>query len=73
MTMTAHGLGKVTCVTVADSMAETEWEVMMKLQERIGCRLESAEIILHEECNWPHPRMKGSTRFIQFEIFEEYA
>ncbi|MGK5626984.1 hypothetical protein [Streptomyces sp. URMC 123] len=73
VTMTAHGLGQVICVTLADSMGECEGEVMMELQERIGCLLEDAEIIFHEQFNRPHPRMKGSTCFIQFEIFEGYV
>lgn len=73
VTMTAHGLGDVTCVTIADSMAEPERKMVMELEERIGCCLGDAEIILREECNWPHPRMKDSTCFIQFEIFEECA
>ncbi|AYG79980.1 hypothetical protein DWB77_02099 [Streptomyces hundungensis] len=45
----------------------------MDLEELIECRLEDAEIILHEEFDWPHPRMKGSTRFIQVEIFKGYV
>ncbi|WP_143658559.1 hypothetical protein [Streptomyces sp. IMTB 2501] len=71
--MTAHGLGSVTCVTIADNMAEPERKMLMELEARIGCCLGDAEIILREECDWPHPQMKGSTCFIQFEIFEEYV
>ncbi|MFJ7901909.1 hypothetical protein ACIQ6V_15705 [Streptomyces sp. NPDC096198] len=73
VTMTAHGLGRVTCVTVADSMTPTEEGVMADLEKRVGCCLGEAEIIVYEECDWPHPRMNGSARFIQFEIFEEYV
>ncbi|WP_370422522.1 hypothetical protein AB8O64_29910 [Streptomyces sp. QH1-20] len=73
VTMTARGIGNLVCVTVADSMTEDEEKVMLGLEERFGCALGDAEIILLEECDWPHPRMKDSSRFIQFEIFEECA
>ncbi|MFD7162763.1 hypothetical protein [Streptomyces violascens] len=69
--MTSRGLGDIFCITVADSMTEVEKKVMMDLEGRIGCPLGDAEVILHEEFNRPHPRMKDSTCFIQFEIFKE--
>ncbi|MEU2366228.1 hypothetical protein ABZ616_36715 [Streptomyces noursei] len=73
VTMAAHGLGEVICITVGDSAEEFEGEMIVDLEELIECRLEDAEIILHEEFDWPHPRMKGSTRFIQVEIFKGYV
>ncbi|MGW2864276.1 hypothetical protein [Streptomyces sp. NPDC001205] len=71
VTMTAHGLGRVTCVTIADSMTHVEEGVIADLETRLGCRIEDAEIIVREEFNRAHPRMIGSTCFIQFEVFEE--
>ncbi|MEH6373709.1 hypothetical protein V7793_05020 [Streptomyces sp. KLMMK] len=69
--LTAKGVGRVTCVTVADNMGEAECSALKNLEDRIGCGFENCTVLIHETCDWPHPRMKGSAWFIQFEIFQE--
>ncbi|WP_030706492.1 hypothetical protein [Streptomyces sp. NRRL F-2580] len=71
VTTTAVGYGKITTVTLGNNMGAAEQQQLALLAERAGQPVQDCVIVYSDICEWPHPRMKGSTSFIQFGIFQE--
>ncbi|MFE3579415.1 hypothetical protein [Streptomyces vinaceus] len=71
VTTHAVGFGKITTVTLGDSMGDAERRQIDLLEEKAGKAVGDCVIAYHDICEWPHPRMKGSSAFVQFGIFEE--
>ncbi|MFD9563400.1 hypothetical protein [Streptomyces sp. NPDC059994] len=71
VTATAVGYGEITTVTLGNNMGAAEQQQLALLAERTGRPLQDCVIVYSDICEWPHPRMKGSTSFIQFGIFQE--
>ncbi|MCY0945371.1 hypothetical protein [Streptomyces antarcticus] len=71
VTATAVGYGEITTVTLGSNVGADERQQLALLTERLGRPLQDCVIVYKDICEWPHPRMKGSTSFIQFGIFQE--
>lgn len=73
VTAVAAGFGSITTVTLGDDMGDAERHQISLLEGRLGRTVKDSVIVYCNLCDWPHPRMKGSTSFIQFGIFQEVS
>ncbi|WP_424214798.1 hypothetical protein ACN20G_23520 [Streptomyces sp. BI20] len=71
VTMSAYGLGLLTCVTIGDNAGLMEVVVIRELEDRMETTIQEATVVYAEQINNPHPGLPGSRSFFQFEIFKE--